>query len=295
MKNQKSKIWKSSAESGFDYIFYICFFIFAFLSGCGNNVLKPLQVCPGKANVTESLAALQSQSENMIPLYTNKGNFSIEYYGSEKMQKQHFQIRHLLIKPPSEIFLQAGTGIIDKAMVLGSNTQEFWLEVKPDPINSYWWGDWSDQDSDAGIMINPKTLIEALGITEIDSSANWSLSNEGPYDILTKTDHGIINKKIYIYCCEYRVRKIEYYDRYGKPIVLAKLDKYKEVAPGFFIPFLIEINSINRNVEDTFNIEIKLDSINPATEKKAEYKIVRPKTPSLDHIYQIVNGEWIEQ
>jgi hypothetical protein len=281
------------------YLFYaLTIFI---LSGCGSNIIKPLPVCPGKANVTESLAALQAQSENMIPLYTNNGKFSIQYYENDKMQKQHFQIRHLLIKPPSEIFLQAKTGIIDKAMVLGSNTQEFWLEVKPDPINSYWWGQWSDQDEDAGIMINPKTMLEALGIYEERETTgegrniHWSLANEGAYDILTKTEKGIISKKLYIYCCDYRVKKIEYYDKYGKPIVLAKLDKYTEVSPGFFIPFSVEIKSLSKNVEDTFNVEIGLDTIKPATQAQANYKIVLPKTPSIEHVYQIINGDWNEQ
>ncbi|MBN2588386.1 MAG: hypothetical protein JXA96_00870 [Sedimentisphaerales bacterium] len=275
----------------------LCAITIFLLSGCGNNIIKPLPVCPGKANVTESLAAIQSQSENMIPLFTNKGDFSIELYNYDKdeLQKQHLNIRILLIKPPSEIYVQGNAGIIDKAMVLGSNAKDFWIKVKPDPINSYWWGQWSDQDEDAGIMINPKTMLEALGITEIDTDANWSLANEGAYDVLTKKEQGIITKKLYIYCCDYRVKKIEYNDRYGKPIVLAKLDKYKEVSPGFFIPFSIKINSLSKNIEDTFNIEINLDTINPATEKQADYKIDRPKTPSVDHVYQIINGEGIEQ
>jgi hypothetical protein len=293
MKNKKSKRLKFSIAKGeINFIFYIC--IFVILSGCGDNIIKPLPVCPGKNDVIESLAALQSQSENMTPLFTNNGKFSIQYYDRDELQKQHFNIRILLVKPPSEIYLQAKTGIIDKAMILGSNAEEFWLQVKPE-LSSYWWGNWSEQDSDAGIMINPKTMLEALGIAQIDANAIWSLENEGAYDVLTKTVRGAVNKKLYIYCCDYRVRKIQYYDSNGKPVVLAKLDKYKEVSPGFFIPFSIEINSLSENIEETFNIEIKLDSINPATEKQENYKIIRPKTPNLDHIYQVIDGQWIEQ
>ena len=302
MKNQKSKIKYISNVSGFQY-FYICIFIFTFLSGCGDNIIKkPLKVCPGKANVTESLAALQTQTENMVPLYTNKGEFSLEVYENEKIQKHHFQIRHLLLKPPSEIFLQAKTGIIDKAMVLGSNADEFWLHINP--MNSYWWGKWSDQDNDAEIMINPKTMLEALGIyhpssfsslPSSDDTIDWTLTNEGPYDILTMKENGTINKKLYIYCCDYRVRKIEYFNKYGDAIVLAKLDDYTEVSPGFSIPFSIEINSLTGNIEETFNLEIALETINLATESRANYKIVRPKTPSVDNIFQIIDGDWFEQ
>jgi hypothetical protein len=264
------------------------------LSGCGRNIQKPLPVCPGKSNVTEALAALKSQSENMIPLFTNKGSFSLEYYYKDEKRKQHFSIRVLLIKPPSEIYLQASTGIIDKAMVLGSNEREFWLEVKPE-ISSYWWGLWSQQSSNTGLLINPKTLLEALGIAQIDTNSDWSLSNEGPYDVLTKTVEGEVNKKLYIYCCDYRVRKIEYYDNHGKSLALVELDKYMEVSPGFFIPFSIAINPVTENIEDTFNLDIKLESVNPATEKQTNFNIVLPKPEGLKHVYQVINGRWDEQ
>jgi hypothetical protein len=293
MKHKKSKMRKLFVEHRFT-LFYFYIFIFALFFGCGKNIQKPLPVCPGKSNVNESLAALKSQSENMIPLFTKKGTFSIEYYERNQMRKQHFSIRILLIKPPSEIYMQASTGIIEKAMVLGSNEREFWLEVKPE-ISSYWWGLWSQQSSDAGMLINPRTLLDALGIAEIDTNSNWSLSNEGPYDVLTKTVQGVINKKLYIYSCDYRVRKIEYYDNQGKPVAHVKLDKYTEVSPGFLIPFSIVINSVTKNIEDTFNVDISLDSIRAASEKEINFSIVRPKPEGLDHIYKVNNGQWEEQ
>jgi hypothetical protein len=272
----------------------LCAVIMFILSGCGNNIQKPLPVCPGKSNVTEALAALTLQSENMVPLFTNKGSFSIEIYDKDQMRKQHLKIRILLIKPPSEIYMQAAAGVVEKAMVLGSNETEFWFEIKPE-LSSYWWGLWSQQNSDTGILINPKTLLEALGIAQMDTNANWSLSNEQGYDVLTKTVQGNVTKKIYIYCCDYRIKKIEYYDNQGKPVALAKLGKYREVSPGFFIPFSIAINSMSKNIEETFNLEITLDSINPATEKQKGFSIVRPKVEKLDHIYQVINGQWFEQ
>ncbi|MEJ2646807.1 MAG: hypothetical protein P8016_00195 [Sedimentisphaerales bacterium] len=272
----------------------LCAVTIIFLSGCGSKVQKPLPVCPGKSNVTEALAALQAQSENIVPLFTNKGTFSIEYYDDDEMRKQHFNIRVLLIKPPSEIYMQASTGIIDKAMVLGSNEKEFWLQVKPE-ISSYWWGLWSKQSSNAGILINPRTLLEALGIAEIDTNANWSLSNESGFDILTKRVQGMIIKKLHIYCCDYTVRQIDYYDNSAKPTAVVKLDNYKEVAPGLYIPFSIVINSITENIENTFNVDIKLSSIKPATQRQQNFPITRPEPKGYDHIYQVINGQWIEQ
>ncbi len=262
--------------------------IFLF-SGCGKNIQKPLQVCPGKSNVTEALGALKSQSENVIPIFTNKGECAIEYYYKDEMRKQHLKIRILLIKPPSEIYLQAAAGVIEKAVVLGSNETKFWFQNKVD--STYFWGLWSQQSSNTGLFIDPKALLDALGIAQIDTNANWTLSNEGPYDILTKTIQGTINKKLYIYCCDYRVRKIEYYDNQGKLLAIVKLDNYTEVSPGFFIPFSIAINSVTKNIEDTLNLEIKLDSVKPATDKQKSFKIVRPELEGFDHIYQVINGQ----
>jgi hypothetical protein len=270
----------------------LCTVIIFILSGCG-EMKKPLPICPGKSSVTEALAALQSQSENMIPLFSNKGNFSIEYYDKDEMRKQHLNIRILLIKPPSEIYMQAAAGMVEKAVVLGSNEKEFWFENKVE--SAFYWGLWSQQNADMEILINPQTFLEAIGITKIDANADWSLSNEGAYDVLTKTVQGIISKKLYIYCCDYRVRKIEYYDSQGKPLAVVELDKYKEVSPGFFIPFSIAVNSITQNVEDTLNLEIKLDSIKAATEKQKNFKIIRQKPEGFDHIYQIINGREIPQ
>ena len=280
------KTWKYKCRMGFSpcckgFLCAVTIFIF---SGCGKNIQKPLQICPGKSNVTEALGALKSQSENIIPLFTNKGECAIEYYDKDEMRKQHLKIRILLIKPPSEIYMQAAAGVVEKAVVLGSNEKEFWFGVKP-VWSSYWWGLWSQQSSNTGLFIDPKAFLDALGIAEIDTNANWTLSNDGPYDILTKTIQGTINKKLYIYSCDYRVRKIEYYDNQGKPLAIVKLDDYTEVSPGFFIPFSIAINSVTNNIEETLNLDIKLDSVN--------FKIVPPQKPEgFDHIYQVINGQW---
>jgi hypothetical protein len=308
-KNIKTSYFVVRLRSSFRHAFYdmrnelrdcnrftklLYVFMVFILSSCGSKVQKPLPICPGKSNVTEALAALQGQSENMVPLFTNKGTFSIELYDDDEMRKQHFNIRILLVKPPSEIYIQASTGLIDKAMVLGSNEREFWVQVKPE-ISSYWWGLWSQQSSNAGILINPRTLLEALGMAEIDTHANWSLSNAGGFDILTKKVQGITVKRLHIYCCDYTVRQIDYYDNAGSPTAVVKLDDYKEVTPGLVIPFSIVMNRLTENVENTLNVDIKLKSIKEATRKQQNFSITRPEPEGYDHIYQVINGQWFEQ
>ena len=176
----------------------ICVFLSFILFGCNGGNQKILQKCPGKTNVTEALAALQSQSQNMIPIST-KGKFSIELYYKEDIHKHHFNITAFIIKPPDEIYMQASTGVISKAVETGSNEHEFWFAIRPE-VDTYWWGFWAEQETDTGLMINPGFLLEALGIAEIDTRANWSLSNDGIYDVLTKTVNGVTTKILHVYC-----------------------------------------------------------------------------------------------
>jgi len=280
--------------------------------GCAQKIQKPLPVCPGKNTAAEALAALQAQSENMVPIFT-RGTCKLLYDPNEP--KQNFNIKVLLIKPPFELYLQADTGIISKAVVIGSNENEFWLAVRPNEIDSYWWGLWSEQNSgDAkGILINPRTLLESLGIAEINTTAEWSLSKENGYDILTKKIQGITVKKLHIYCCDYTVRTIEYFDNDGKPVAIAELDDYTQVTENFSIPASIEIylpleigqrplsNGVNptissENREDQFNIKFNLTPIRQAKEKEKNFAIVRDDDPQgFKHIYKVINGQWYEQ
>ena len=269
--------------------------IFTLLPGCAQKIQQPLPVCPGKTTATESLAALQAQSENMVPIFA-RGTCKLLYDPNEPTQ--NFNIKILLIKPPFELYLQADTGIISKAVVIGSNENEFWLAARPNEIDSYWWGLWSEQTSgDAeGILINPRTLLESLGITEIDTDAQWSLSKEAGYDVLTKKIQGVTVKKLKLYCCDYTVRTIEYFDNNGKPVAIAELNDYTQVTENFSIPASIEIYSPPEDVENQFNIKINLTPIREATDKQKNFSIVRDDDPQgFKHVYKVVNGQWYEQ
>lgn len=284
-------------------IIYFCILIFTFLFGCVPSAQKPLKICPGKASAAEALAQLRLQSQNMTPIFA-KGNCSLLIDPQEP--KQNLSIRVFLVKPPYEMFMQCDVGVVQKAVIIGSNEKEFWMAAKPNEIDSYWWGLWTEQDSSAGIMINPRTLLEALGIAEIDTNADWTLSNEGAFDILTKKEGGVTVKRIYIYCCEYRVRKIEYFDKDEQGIAVMELDNYKQVAEGFFVPTSIKISTFPNNAERAtqnaersggeFNLSISLDTIRPANEKEKKFRIVRDPNPKgFKHIYKIINGRQVEQ
>lgn len=268
------------------------------LAGCASEIRKPKEICPGKDSVADAFAALQSQSQNVVPLRAN-GQCRLEYYveGKKKPQRENFNMR-LWANPPVEIYMQGDKALIPKAIILGSNEQEFWLSIRPKEISTHWWGNWSEQDLSEGLVINPRTLLESLGIGEVETWQDWSLSNEGPYDIIAKREQGVVIKKIYIYSCDYRVRKIEFFNRDGQAIAGAELDKYKEVSDGFFIPSLIKVTTYAHETgESSLSITLDLKSIKPATIteplRNVLFKLPQPR--GFTNVYRIVNGKWFKQ
>ncbi|MBN2181240.1 MAG: hypothetical protein JW715_04940 [Sedimentisphaerales bacterium] len=274
--------------------FTACVTVLLVLAGCGPGIRKPLKICPGKNSVAEALMALQSQSQNMVPLYA-RGKSRLQYYDEKgKKRKENLDVVKILVKSPEEIYLQGDKSVIPKAVILGANEREFWLAIKPE-ISSYWWGRWSDLDSSQNLLMNPKTLIEALGIAAIDMNAEWSLSNDGPFDILTKRIDGMITKKIYIYCFDYTIRKIEYFDLNGQMLACAELDSYKDVTDNFSVPGYIKVTTFGEQKEDSIIITFNLGSIKQKqfSEKQNEF-FERYPSRSYKNLYRLENGNWIE-
>ncbi len=268
------------------------------LAGCGPKIREPLAICPGKESAAEALAALRSNSQNMVPLRAG-GQCRLEYYveGKKKPQSENLSIK-LWVNPPLEIYLQGDKPLVPKAIVLGSNDREFWLSISPKEISTHWWGQWSQQGASEGLLINPRTLLEALGIGEIDEGQDWSLSNKGPFDVLTKREQGVIAKKVYIYACDYQVRRIEFFDSNGHVAAQAELGNYEEISPGFSVPASIKLATQDRGRrEDSLSINLDLQSIKPAeiSEQRRKYLFEHRLPRGFKHIRRIVNGKWIEE
>ena len=267
------------------------------LAGCAPEIRRPMEICPGKKSAAEALAALQSHSQNMVPMQA-KGQCLLQYFDADKKKHKERLAVRVLVNPPLEIYLQGDKALIPKAIVLGSNEREFWLSLRPKEISTHWWGKWSEQDFSEGIVINPRTLLEALGIEQVDMEQDWSLSNEGAFDILTKQEQGVTIKKIYIYSCDYRVRRIEFFDRNGRTAACAELEKYKEVSEGFFVPASIEVATYAQdNAEDSLGITLDLKSIKPAeiTKQRRNLLLSHRLPRGLKTIYRVIDGKWIEQ
>ena len=277
------------------------FFCFAaailFFSGCVIEPPKSIEVVPGKKTVTESLSVLKARSQNAVPLLA-RGRSVFEYYDPENKKRKKEQLSVIvLMRPPVEIYLQGDATLVPKAMILGSNERDFWLLMRPKEISTYWWGTWSEQESYEGLMINPKTLFEALGFLETGVDENWSLSKKGAFDLLIQRNRGVVIKKMRISRRDYLISEIEYYDSKGKALALAELKDYKEVSEGFFVPASIKIIAYKQeDGAESLGITLDLKTIKPKKFTENLLKVfVRPPPQGFDHILKKEGEEWIEQ
>ena len=266
------------------------------LGGCKPGMRKPLPICAGKASAGESILALESQGEKVAPLKA-KGSCLLEYYteGKRKPEKEPIRPVRLWMNPPSEILLHGDVALNARGVVLGANKDEFWLAIKP-KISSYWWGQWSDGNNVQSLVLNPKIVLEAVGIVVIESNVvghgDWILSNDGPFDILTRRSvDGVMIKRIYVCSCDYLVRKIEYFDEFGQVAVVAELEDYKEVAEGFFVPTYMNVVKQGFGDRDD-SVSIKLKSVKPWSYNPVFF-VRRPGR--YKHVYERIDDEWVEQ
>ena len=278
-----------------------CRFIFfmavvgAVLGGCAPVQQRIVEVCPGAQSARQALSLLKSNWENAAPIKAN-GRARIRYY-DDGWHKENFAVK-LWANPPAEICLQGDVAFDAKGIVLGSNEDEFWLSIKPKEVSTYWWGRWSRQTCFKGLVVSPKLMLEALGIVEITTDDNWSLSKEDGFDVLTKRNNrDMMVKRIYIDSCDYLVRKIEYFDA-DKPVAVAEMDKYREVAVGFFVPAVMKIVAYTADSgENSITMTLRLSSVRPAnfTERQRNRLFTRPGPQGFKHIYKIIDGDAIEQ
>lgn len=268
-----------------------------FFTGCVIEPPKLPEIMPGKESATEALTVLKARSQNAVSLLA-RGRCVFEYYDPEKKKSKKEKLEvTVLMQPPVELYLQGDVTLVPKAIILGSNEREFWLAMRPNEISTYWWGTWSEQNSAEGLVINPRTLFEALGFLETGADENWSLSNKAAFDVLIQRNRGVVIKKIRISRRDYLISEIEYYDSKGQALALAELEDYKEISEGFFVPASIKIIAYDQdNIAEPLGITLNLKTIKPKEFTERQQKVFeRPPPQGFDHILRNEGGEWIEQ
>ena len=266
------------------------------VSACAPQRIEKFQSCPGKDSAEQSLAALKSGSNQIKPLKAS-GRCLAKFLDNGKQRKENFPVK-LWFAPPGSIRLHGEIAFNPRALDIGCNENEFWIALKPKELgSSFFWGLWSEQGNLDELKIGPASLLEAFGNLRTDGSKSWSLEKSGPFDVLVQKDGERLIKKIHIYNCDYRIRKIEYFDRNNKIVFFVKLSYYKKVSEEFLFPGQIEIIGFD---DDKIDQSFKLDfvSIKSAsfTEENRKVFFNRPEdTRGFKSIFRLINGQAVEQ
>lgn len=270
------------------------------LEGCVSQP-QALQVCPGKATAAEALRTLAARAERAVDLRANAQAVLTYHVPDQNRVERHNVPMELRFAPPEDIYVQGTVGVDARAVIMGSNRDEFWLALRPREISSYYLGQWDQVEDFEGLIISPRVMLEAMGlVTEpavAPDEALWTLSRQGPYDVLTRRDErGRVVKRISIYACDYTVRKIEYFDRRGKVAAVAQLGDYKPVTEGFEVPTRISIVSTNaRGQRDSIVMDIRSPRQTQFSPRQREVLFHPPGEARYEHVYHLEAGQWVPQ
>jgi len=237
---------------------------------------------------------LKSRREKAAPIRAT-GQCLLRYHVEGKVRKENFPVK-LWVNPPYEIYLQGDVAFDVTGLVFGSNADEFWFWLKPKEVSSYWSGKWSQAGIWNGLAVSPMIVLEAFGAVDI-RQGDWTLSRDGNFDLLVlRNDRGVIIQKIYIEPCDYAVIKIERFDDSGDIYLKAEFAGYEKTAEGFLTPSRIKIAAVSKEGSED-SVEITLSSVK-TTELSTQQRqrlFVRPLPRGFSHIYQVIDGEAVEQ
>ena len=270
------------------------------LCGCGLEPEEPMQICPGKGSVEEALAALRANAQDATAIWIN-GKCLLRYHDDGKKRKEGPWDTYLRVNPPGHMYFQIDAPFNIKAIVAGANEREFWLAIKPKEVSTYWHGQWAEVRRSEGLLFNPRVMLEGLGIADVGEGgeADWSLTNEGPFDILALRDMaGTLVKKVYVYNCDYVVRKIEYYDLYGHPEMTVELGRYVQVTEDFSVPTEITVLYLKDMEENSARFTLSRPKVKSFTERQRSI-LFNPLSPDkidgYENRLELVDGEWVDR
>ena len=268
------------------------------VAGCGPRLPEELPVCPGKGSLGESLIVLRSHFENAVPFKAN-GRCTASFYDREKkkQRKETFDVT-VWLDPPSGLRLHGDVAFNPRGIVVGSNAEAFWLAMTPKELgNSYYWGKWSEAQGFGRLILSPRMLLEAFGMIDVGNAHNWSLSNEGAMDVLTVRDEGgQIVKKVYVYSCDYRVKKIEYFSGGVRPAAVLELGDYESLRGDAWVPTEINVVTVNNDgTENSFRINFSSARPYEFDEESRRTFFERREPKGFEHVYRFIGDRPVEE
>ena len=268
--------------------------VLLFGGGCEPGLKEPLgreiELLKGKPDISAAVAAINAHRQFVKPIRAG-GNCLIEWYDSDGKKHKENPAIQLRLVPPDHLYF-SGDILGGEAIRFGTNPEEFWFRIKPKEVSGYWWGKRTTaRTCGAGRHLGPESLLEALGVVDIDYT--WTLSSRPGYDILTlKGDAGLPVKRIHVDWRDYLVRTIEHFDEFGDISVVVKMSKYTDGTgemAGIVVPTRIAIVYLNMPNGGLLT-DMTLRDLKPFRPSEAQMKgklFKRPPDNGFENIYEL--------
>ncbi len=264
--------------------------------------------------MAEALQTLAARAARASPLRAN-GQAILTYHVPNKRRVERHNVPiELRFAPPADIFIQGSIAVDPRAVIMGSNERDFWLALRPKEISSYYLGQWREVGDFEGLMMSPRIVLEAMGLVAEPAAAvdetQWTLKYERPCDVLIRRDStGRMVKRLYIYACDYSVRRIEYFDGRGKVVAVAQLRNYKPVEEGtgsstakervrepFDVPTRIDIVATGpEGQKDSVVMDIRSVTTTRFNERQRQSFFNPPPADRYENIYHWEDGQWVPE
>jgi len=294
MKTNPKSEFRASLPSGA----FLAASLLLLLAGCATGPQR-LAVCPGQPSVEEALGTLTARAEAAVPLQA-RGEAFLEYHvPDKKIPDRQNLLLQLRFSPPADIYILGGVSVDSRVVVMGSNERQFWLALSPKEVSSYYLGEWDQVQDFEGLLMSPQVVFEAFGYlagpNNEPNAAQWTLTNKGPYDILTQRDEtGRTIKRVYVYACDYRIHKIEHFDFRGEVVAVAQLGGYELPVEGLPVPTKIRVVSTAPDGrKDSMDITLYNLKTTTLSDRQREAFFSPPKKDRYENIYRYEAGQWV--
>lgn len=228
------------------------------LSGC-LGLLGQVKLTPGKETIEQAMEALQEQAKAFEPTQIN-GTCKLGYRDEDgKWRKMPSFNMRVWLEPPYNLCLVGSAAPGPEGKIsLGANQASFWLSIKPE-INTYWYGEWDDMSDATALELNPKVVLESLGMIQFMPYETWQLEKKKGMDVLTCKDaaNARMIKRLFVRTKTYHLEKIVYYDGYDEPTVVVDLERYEVLDGQNSVPTGIRVTRYtegNREGSVIFNL-----------------------------------------
>lgn len=202
--------------------------------------------CPGKITIEQAAAALAQQRNRLGPMQATARCVLQWYDLHNKLRSESIDSAQVRFVPPDMLYIR---GVKFGEVLFGANESEFWLRIKPE-LDTYWYGTREQAQQCAyALPMNPANLAEAMGMVEVD--ARWELFYRDGRDWLTLREQGRPVKRVYVNACDYRVERIEYFDRQGQLTAVTELADYMTANDAPPTPTTIRLTTFYRGQEDS--------------------------------------------